>query len=434
MTKSIVKNADSKGLIKDYQEYLAGTGVGRGGVLGRAPRTSTEVALRVIRNDPVVRAAVIKLVDKVVESGWRVQALDGNKKSRKGDLEALLRKVRFDRVIRKVVFNLILYNNAFVELRKKGGVLSDVNVLEPEFMRIEAKDNGDVVGYYQETGGSSQSYPRWKVDEVVHFKLDDFTSNVWSEFNIEALYETILIKDYARNWLSWLYKTNQFRPVLSVEATNSTKMKELLSFLKFAEQHVGKPIPVEGKLTVSPLQEPSIVEWPLKVISWCNTEVMKLLQVPEISVGTSDNGGRADGAEQREYLNTRVFNIHRLLEDDITYDLFVKAGFGKVEFVFGILDETVRTRVFENVQLMRNSNFTEDAILEYMEAQGVIFSTPKPLFTLEEVTAATAGPSGVTNDSIQTGNESMYGKKSADSAPSRQRQNSQDVSRGNKKL
>lgn len=432
-----VLNADSKGLI---QEYFQVTTPSSDGVLGRSPRTKPETALKLVRGDPVVRAAVIKLVDKVVESGWRIQAIGGNRKSNQRELEQKLKKVRFDRLLRKIVFHLVMYNNAFVEIRKKGDELSDLNLLEPEFMRIDAKDNGDVEGYYQEVGiagvaskvagfleARKAGYPSWEPEEVVHFKLDDFTTNTWSELNVEAIYETILIKDYVRQWLTWLYKTNQFRPVLSVEETNSAKMKDFLAFLKAAEKHVGKAIPVEGKLLASPLQDPAIVQWGLQVIQWCNNEIRQLLQVPDIAVGISDNGGRADGAEQREYLNTRVFNIHRLLEDDITFDLFPKIGFTKVEFVFGILDETVRTRVFENSMTMRNAMFTPEAILEYLDSQGVIFTSPKPLLSIEDAARMQSAAE------TQTGNEGSLGKKSADAAPSRARQNSQDVSKANRK-
>jgi hypothetical protein len=139
----------------------------------------------------------------------------------------------------------------------------------------------------------------------------------------------------------------------------------------------------------------------------------------------SDGSGRSDGAEQREYLNTRVFTIHRLLEDDITYDLFQKINYARVEFVFGILDETVRTRVFENALKMRQAQFTEEAILEYLESQGVVFATEKALLSMEDIMK-------MTNKQLGTGNEGVKGNKSADAAQSRGRQNSEDVSKANR--
>jgi hypothetical protein len=429
--EEVISNADSKGLIENY--LLTAT-PNQDGVLGRSARTDPKVALNLVRNDPVVRASVIKLVDKVVESGWRLQPAEGNQKSKLKELEKKLKKVRFDRLLRKLVFNLVMYNNAFVEIRKKGGELSDLNLLETSFMKIDADDHGNVLGYYQEVGspktGSKEvsKAPYWQPEEVVHFKLDDFTTNLWSEFNIEAIYETILIKDYIRQWLMWFFKTNQLRPLIAVEGTNGTKMKEFMAYLKAAENHIGKPIPVEGKITITVLQDfaqqgTSVMQ----VLAWCDGQIRQLLQVPDIAAGISDNGGRADGAEAREYMNTRVFNIHRLLEDDITYDMFPKIGHERVEFVFGILDETVRTRVFETVQIMRNSMFTEDAILEYLEEQGIVFKTAKPLMSQEDIMQ-------MSNKALGTGNEGMKGNKSADAAQSRKRQNSQDVSDGNKKV
>lgn len=429
MTEELIANADSKGVMLDY--FQSASSRQTEGVLGRGPRTSPAEVLKIIRNDPVVRSSIIKLVDKANESGWRIQPIDGNQKSAKRDLERKLKEVRFNQLLRKVMFNLILNNNAFVEIRKKGGELKELNILETEYMRIDADAHGNVIGYYQEVGqADGRGNPSWKTDEVVHFKLDDFTTNVWSEFNIEAVQETVLIKDYCRQFLLWFTSTNQMRPVISVKESNSQKMKEFLSYLKAAERVVGKPIPVEGEIDIVPLQDPAkVIPFVQSIIAWANSEIRQLLQVPELAAGISDSSGRADGAEQREYINTRVFNIHLLLEDDITYDLFPKIGFDRVEFVFGILDETVRTRVFETALTMRQAQFTEDAIQEYLEEQGIVFKTSKPLMSAEDIAAM-----AMSGKDAGTGNEGTVGKKSADAAPSRKRQNSQDVSKGNRKV
>lgn len=420
----IIANADSKGVILDYFSLSGIPQVD--GVLGRSPRTDPAIALKLVRQDPVVRSSVIKLVDKANESGWRLQAMDGNKKSSIKKLEQKLKETRFNRLLRKIMFNLIMYNNAFVEVRKSGGELKELNLLETEYMKIDADQHGNIRGYYQQVG-LIEGYPRWKPEEVVHFKLDDFTTNVWSEFNIEAIYETVLIKDYCRQFLLWFHKTNQMRPVLAVEDTHKDRMLEFVAYLKAAEYNIGKPIPVEGKLTVTSLQDPSkIIPSVMSVIAWANGEIRQLLQVPEIAAGINDASGRAAGAEQREYINTRIFNIHTLMEDDITYDLFPKIGYDRVEFVYGILDETVRTRVFETALTMRQAQFTPEAIQEYLEDQGVVFNTPDVLLSMEDIAQ-------MSNKQLGTGNEGIKGNASADAAPSRARQNGQDLSKGNRK-
>lgn len=422
----VIQNANSKGFILDYMTFHSSpNGKNPYFLYGRTPKFDPKKALDLVRQDPVVRAAIITVVDKVVESGWRLKPRDGNQKSNLPALSDKLKEMRFDRLLRKIVYNLVMYNNAFVEIRKDGkGQVTDLNLLETEHMRIVADDHGDIIEYYQEVG-SADHRPTWQPEEVTHIKLDDFTTNVWSEFNIEAAYETILIKDYTRQWMHWFYATNQSRPVLNVEQASGQRFKEFMAYLKAAEQHVGKPIPVEGKLTVSQLQDPRVMEWALEVIKWCDDQIRQLLQVPPLAVGITDTSGRSDGAEQRQYLNTRILNIHRLMEDDITYDLFEKMGYSRVEFVFGVLDETVRTRVFETVQIMRNSQFTPEAIEEYLETQGIVFETDKPLLSQEDLMQ-------MSNKELGTGKEGMKGNQSADAAQSRKRQNSEDIQKENR--
>lgn len=422
-TPVIVENADSKGVIADYVGYMSSRERSLKSSFGYSARFDPAKVLKIVRNDPVVRAAIITLVDKVVESGWRLEGVD--KRSRNRTLESKLRELRFDQLIRKIVFNMVMYNNAFVEIRPNA---ENLNLLETEFTRITAQDNGDIIGYYQEARGDSKSRPTWEPDEIAHFKLDDFTTNVWSEPNIEAIYETILIKDAIRVWLRWFFETNQLRPVMSVENVSGIKFKEFISYVKSAEQHVGKPIVVEGNLTVSKLQsfadEGKTV---LEVLQWCDNQIRMLLQVPPLAVGITDTSGRSDGAEQRQYLNTRIYNIQRILEDEITFDLFPKMGWGKVNFRFGVLDETVRTRVFETVQMMRNSMFTEEAIIEYLNSQGVVFETDKPLLSQEDIQQ-------MSNKDLGTGNEGMKGNVSTDAAQSRKRQNEGDLSKKNQSV
>jgi hypothetical protein len=153
-------------------------------------------------------------VDKTLETKWLVKGRD--KKSRKKELEQKLKDVRFNSILRKALFNLFLYNNAFVEIVKKGGVFSDLNVVESTFMKIDAQDNGDIVGYYQDIGTFNKN-PYWTADHMIHIKLDEITSNTWSDLTVEALYETVLIKDYVRQWLTWYFGTNQMRGFYNIK-------------------------------------------------------------------------------------------------------------------------------------------------------------------------------------------------------------------------
>ncbi|RLG17218.1 hypothetical protein DRN75_03975, partial [Nanoarchaeota archaeon] len=206
--KELISNDNSKGYIPDYSGVSSFNA--KGFLDGKRPTFDLKKALSIIKNDPVVKGALVTLVDKVLESGWRITGKD--KRSRIKALEDKLGKIRFNKVLKKLVFNLILYNNAFVEVVKKGEELTDLNVLENTLMEIETKDNGDIVSYSQDV----LTKPTWKPEKILHVKLHEITNNVWAEpLDMEALYETTLIKDYIRQYLMWFFGTTQKRGVFA---------------------------------------------------------------------------------------------------------------------------------------------------------------------------------------------------------------------------
>jgi hypothetical protein len=73
---------------------------------------------------------------------------------------------------------------------------------------------------------------------------------------------------------------------------------------------------------------------------------------------------------------------------------------------------------------MRQAQFKEEAIKEYLEAQGIHFDVDDVLMSREEIAQ-------MSNDELGTGNEGIKGNVSSDEAPSRERQSEDDVQRGN---
>ena len=422
--ESLITNAESEGYMLDYLTETRHKPDDRP-YFGYRPKFDPEESLKIIRNDPVVRAAAITVVDKIVEGGWRIEGVD--ERSRKEELVERLKSARFDRLIRKIAYNLIMYNNAFVEIVRDGnGDMRDLNLLETNFVKIDAQPNGDVLGYFQDVNlNRLQDRPYWDAEDVCHIKLDDFTTNVWSELNVKAIYETVLIKDYARQWLHWFFKTNQMRPIMGLQNATDPSVKEFLTYLKAAEKHVDRPIPYREKIDIQRLQEfegtgASVLE----LIRWCDEQIMVLMQAPPIAVGFPDKSGRSNSHEQDKSLYTRVRTIHSLLEDDITYDLFRKSNFEKAKLKFNIPDQSTKEKVLENVLTMRNSQFTSEAIVEYMKDSGMVFETDKVFKSDEEIAA-------LSNKDLGTGNEGIKGNQSADAAPSRKRQGTDELQKGN---
>lgn len=410
--KEIVENANSKGFIPDYTGVSSSNRYGF--MQGRLPDFNTRDAYKVISNDPVVKGSLVTLVDKVMEGGWRVTGKD--KKSRIKALETKLEDVRFDSVIRKALFNLFLYNNAFIEIVNKGEELTDLNVLETTLMEVLSDDHGNIVGYRQDVG-ADESNPEWKPEKVVHLKLREISNNVWSEpLDIKSLWETVLIKDYIRQWLMWFFGTNQLRGVFAVKGgANTTKIKDFMAYLKASEKDKTLPLVLQGEVVYQMLNNFDNGDKIQVVLDWCDKQILSLLQVPPIAIGQPDSSGRSNSVEQYQALNTTILSTQRVVEDFVTFDLFKKIGFEKGRFLFGVLDESSRMRVLEMVEKMVNVRFSEEAIKEFLEVMDWSFET-KELFKPDPVEL------GLSNKDVGNGNEGQLGNVPQGDAPSRKGQ------------
>ena len=368
-SEEIVSNANSKGLIQDYYN-VEGISNNKYGVLGRVPNFDPRKVINVIRNDPTVKGAIITLVDKMFEGGWRITPNSEEKLKQ-------LKKLRFNKVLKKVAYNCFLYNNAFIEIVGTPENVKDLNLLEVTLLKIDAEDNGDLNGYFMYVGGRTKR-PYWKPEKVAHFKIDDFTTNLWSEFNIQAIYETIQIKDYARQWLSWFFGTNQIRPVINIQGASTVKVGELLSFLKSSEANIRKPLVFEGEVVISKLQsfadEGKSV---LDLLSWCDEQILILMQVPPIAVGKADQSGRSNSAELNTALRTRILSVMEDIQDTVTLELFPKIGMDETEFYFRNGDTALRTQIIDDILKLKQAEFSDEAITEYLEMNGLHFETKK---------------------------------------------------------
>jgi hypothetical protein len=435
--KQLVLNADSLGNALDYAVQ---SDPQFGLLYGKRPEFDPWRAYRVIKNDPVVKGALISIVDKFMLSGWRLEGRDS--KSRQKEAESKLKELRFDRLLKRVLTQALIFKNAYVEVVKKRSEVIDLNVLETSFMKINTKMNGDVLSYSQYVGNvGTHNLPEWEEEEIVHIKIDEMNTNAWSDSDFMVLYETVLIKDYLRQFLLWVATTNQMRPVISVEnKLSATKAQDFVSWIKATEKDLRKPIIVEGKTTVQPLYDIAASGGSLlDILKWCDSQILILLQVPPIVVGQADKTGRSNSVEQNAAFDTRIRALQVCMEDLFTYDLLPKMGYNKVAFKFNTLNFQRTKDIIDMVQVAKNALMSDDAIIELMDKVGLSFDTEdifkdpaEEAMKLAQANGTfqknTAGPDGKPG---KTGNEGMTGGKDKDLMPSRTRQNDNTISKAN---
>lgn len=118
---------------------------------------------------PIVHGAINKIVDHTVGPGFRVEV---EKEAAKKLLEDFMRDLDFDNLLRKVVLDMLVYGNAFVEVVKEKGNITQLIPRSPETMFVERDKKGKVLKYLQVIPEKIGSEPiEFELNEIAHFRL-----------------------------------------------------------------------------------------------------------------------------------------------------------------------------------------------------------------------------------------------------------------------
>lgn len=375
--------------------------------LGKGFRVTTKITpplrdlLNLVLDDPVALSAINKVVDRVMENGWFVRGRD--LKSKNTAAMQKLKDLHFNPVMRRLLFHLILYNNAFLELVKTGQDITELNVLEPTLMRISATNFGDLIGYWQNVilpdkrgnpGFDLTGYPTWEPEEVIHYKQNQLTTRLWGDVDLVALERNLKIKAAIKRFVHWLFETNQFRGFFTFnQGASDDQIKEFLSYYRLMQGDLTKPLTARGDdIGYQLIRKFDDAESMLAWLRAMDSETLQLLQVPEMIAGRQDSGAnRSTGDTAVQNFNTRINSLQEYVGDINTYQLLPALGFNKVDFVFEPVDRKDVKDLMAIAEQMINMKIKPEYVEKWMKQNGFdlgdkeesIFYTPEELMAMQ---------------------------------------------------
>ena len=129
---------ESQGIVKDLYDPVMKI---------REPLSEYKVMLDLVRRDPTLARAFDIIVDFATHRG--VDFIRGSKKTR-DRLRKLFDDLNFKQVLPNLIYSLLYYGDAFLELRRNNSkTTNELWVLETTEMRIVHDEHGKVLGYVQ---------------------------------------------------------------------------------------------------------------------------------------------------------------------------------------------------------------------------------------------------------------------------------------------
>ena len=354
----------SKGKVKNFYSSLGNSNN------SYKPEVDFDASLNLFLQDPEVNTAITTRVNAIISSGY---TLEGKSRAVK-DAKNRLKKLGFTRnFIRRIITNLLLYQNVFIELvRDSSGNVTELHLLETTQMEIKADVHGEIEQFTQLA--SSGEEISFSPDDIVYITPSRTTTRVWGDNYLRTLYRTVSTKNFIEKFLNYLAETNQWRNIIHVKNMTSDDVKSMLSYYNHVLQDPNEPFVVEGNeedfvmKSMRDLHEASDF---IKLMEHLRTKILMQLKVPPILVGVPDDSNRSNSDAQMKAFNIANESDRDVLSDAFNTDLFKKISLSGVEFVWNPIDKRTEKDDVEIAERLINMGAIPKQVEKFLRNSGL---------------------------------------------------------------
>lgn len=355
------------------------------------PPNDYNILDRMVRNDEVISTAFDTTVDMVSRNGY-----DFVSKTEKNQLtteQYELAKERFvnlnfSEVLDNIVYSMLYYGDAFLELRYEGDTISELHVLETTEMRIVHDRHGEIQWYVQrpfDMGGLSSSELSSKEreagiwfppDTIIHFTMKKVGSQVYSQTPLEPVGRVWSTKISAHAYLFDAFRNLPPELMMHLKGANKVQQEDFMSMLQRRKQMPGF-IPVTFGSENSALQIEQTQFNPaqslLEVLEYLREAVLMITRVPPVWIGlvNSDGANRGNSEAQIFSFETRIRKIQQKIQDKLNRELMPKLSLDGLEFNFNPISSKDEKDVVQNAAVMKSMLVKPEAIVRYLKRNGI---------------------------------------------------------------
>ncbi len=338
------------------------------------PDFSFQAVLNMVNNDPVTRGAIQHYVDKCMEGVSSIVKRDTLKYDAKEELR-LEEKFMFRNILRKVFHLGKLFNNVFIEIvRDTEGKTKSLNVLDSQSVQPITEPNGDPIKYKSQIpNATTGKYPEWDKKDITWIKFGDISKG-YAPLDLRALYENLLAKEFVTRYVAWLWKTGQYRIMYNPKGGSDKDVVDFITFAKRNDENYKVPFIFKGELETKVLRDIKETESIERLLKYYDSQSLILFRIPPNDAGIPDASGRSNADAQTNNLSTHITSQKKIVEDGINYDLFPKINKANNLLKFGPNDRFSEKSIFENIQIMKSINMTDDVVKEYLSDKGLFYA------------------------------------------------------------
>ena len=376
VTKEDLDMRASLGFVKDYYKEEPDNST--------TPPADYNLLLEMFENDTVLSTAIDTTVDVGSSNGFHFEGK--NKKAVKTLQDVFENDLDFDIVVQNIFYSMLIYGDAFLEIRWKDGKPNELHVLETTEMKIRYDEHGEILGYVQVPSGAGsnalsgvqqQNAAGKKIyfspDEIVHFKLKSIGSRVYSYSPFKPIMREFTTKKYASSYLSRIFANFPPRLMYVLKTANKEQTKAFIENLKRAKNSPHKDLVGVGDVDVKETGVFDFSQGLTDILNHLRTEMLMITKVPPIWVGIPDNSNRSNSEAQVRSFETRVKSIQNKIASAINKQLIPALGYSRksVKFMFNPFSLMEEEKIVKICTGLKEIGLDDDSILDYLRKKGI---------------------------------------------------------------
>jgi len=264
-------------------------------------------------------------------------------------LDKWANKVNLTRFLHQLAKTMLLYGNAYVEVVKKTGEITELKLIDPVWVDVYRKPTGDITGYSQIIEGKAlilwgttgdlkkdESFPRRvsKFDSIVHFKHNVLNAEKYGFSVIKPLVEAINIKLSMESNLRKVLK-KYVAPLIWAKVGNDQYPAN--DAIVGTISDTLRDLEAESEVTTSHLVELGVLDFNAKgmdiktPLDHVETQIITGGQVPPVLLGRSAGTDKATAEVQLRAFGRHTKSLQRELKVEFEDKIIVGQGLGDNE-------------------------------------------------------------------------------------------------------
>lgn len=334
---------------------------------GSSPPFPIVSILELYNKDSDVKSAINAKVDFILNSGYNIVG----KTTPVSQLNNLLKKSRYDKLQRKIFINLLLLNNAFIEIDfNADGKPIGLYLIDTDSIEIEYDEKGNVARYTQTSPVSGEQI-FLSPEKVLHITLNGATTKQWAEVEMKALLRDINTKNFIEKFINWLAMTNQFRTVIKVEDASQDEIDAAMDDYIASQSDLDLPFILQGNMKVEVLRSFTEAKAFTDIMGYFRHKIFTQIGVPPIIMGLVDNSNRSNSESEMKIFQIRNESIRKQYAEEFNNELIPLLGLRDVEYIWKSQDKRSEKDDIEIAKALKEMGMKPKKLEEFLRTAGL---------------------------------------------------------------